>query len=468
MRATRSHRAAQAGGTIGGQITVVNMIPKALSGETWQDSEPSIAVNPTDPAKIVGTAFTPDPFGGDMAPVYVSENGGSSWTLRSTVPSRQQTQDISGDFGGANGGYYAGILKIPGDLLLSVVRTTDVASNTVMTEVGKRSDVDQPFVRAMTVGGRDRVYVGFNDLAAADKKTASVLLSLDGAAPVPKFKKLQLERRATGSARQNGPQVRPAAHRDGVVYAAFYGWRAFDRTTRRVTADVVVVRDDQGGDGAAPFTALTDPTDGVAGRIVAAGVRFIWDAKMGQQRLGGDVAIAVNPKEKDDVYLAWADVQPTGYTLHLRRSTDGGRTWSTNDLRTISLATNPALAINSQGTACFLYQRLVGTGAAQHWRTVIERSAGGANWVASILADVPASSPPLQFDPYIGDYVGITAVGNDFFGVFSANNTPDHAHFPNGVVYQRNADFQQRRLLDVDGVTTVAASIDPFFFKVRS
>ena len=45
-----------------GSIVVINMIPKALSGEAEQDSEPSLAVDPADPRRIVATAFTPDPF----------------------------------------------------------------------------------------------------------------------------------------------------------------------------------------------------------------------------------------------------------------------------------------------------------------------------------------------------------------------------------------------------------------------
>ena len=40
-------------------IRVVNMIPNALSGETNQDSEPSLAVNPARPTDMVATAFTP-------------------------------------------------------------------------------------------------------------------------------------------------------------------------------------------------------------------------------------------------------------------------------------------------------------------------------------------------------------------------------------------------------------------------
>src|SRR6266480_316083 len=56
--------------------------------------------------------------------------------------------------------------------------------------------------------------------------------------------------------------------------------------------------------------------------------------------------------------------------------------------------------------------------------------------------------------------------GKDFFGIFSASNTPDPANFPQGVTYQRNHDFAAKRLMALDGVTTVPASIDPFFFKV--
>src|SRR5512144_228300 len=81
-------------------ILVVNMIPKSLSGEAEQDSEPSIAVDPADPQRIVATAFTPDPMGTGFAPIYVSADGGLTWTLRSTVPSTNITGDISVGFGG--------------------------------------------------------------------------------------------------------------------------------------------------------------------------------------------------------------------------------------------------------------------------------------------------------------------------------------------------------------------------------
>ena len=51
--------------------------------------------------------------------------------------------------------------------------------------------------------------------------------------------------------------------------------------------------------------------------------------------------------------------------------------------------------------------------------------------------------------------------------MFCANNTPDPANFPSGVTFNRNhtnaAPFQ---LLGTNGVTPVAVSIDPFFFRI--
>ena len=76
----------------GGQVLVVNMIPRSLSRETNQDSEPSITVNPARPLEIVGTAFTGDPMGGPLAPIYLSSDGGNTWRLNSIVPPRSQPE----------------------------------------------------------------------------------------------------------------------------------------------------------------------------------------------------------------------------------------------------------------------------------------------------------------------------------------------------------------------------------------
>src|SRR5215471_15982983 len=182
-------------------------------------------------------------------------------------------------------------------------------------------------------------------------------------------------------------------------------------------------------------------------------------------RLSRVLSIAVDPRNSDVVYMAYNDDQGALYVLHVLRSLDRGQTWSP-ELRHINNALNPALAINSAGKVGLVYQQLTGSGAAQQWVTRFETTVNGTAWTPLTLAQTAASIPPKQFDPYLGDYDHLMAVGRNFYGIFSTNNMPNKANFPNGVVYQRNANFNTHTLLNVDNVTPVRVSVDPFFFKV--
>jgi hypothetical protein len=460
------------------QVTVVNMIPNSRSGETQQDSEPNLAVNPANPQHIAGSAFTPDPLNGPNAPIYVSTNGGNTWALNSILPGNSAvtgTGDLTLRFGGTSNHLYAGDLRGGAGLRLNILRTANFTGPGLMTLLVDRNNVDQPYVQATTVpGGPDRVYVGNNDFNAVGGRTATIDVSLDGllAAPPPpaNFVARRIESRATSG--QDGPPIRPIFHSDGTVYAVFYGWRAFGGGI--ATTDLVVVRDDNWAAGATQFTALIDPGDFLAGRRVVTNIQVPFNnfsqANFGQERfVGSNISIAVDPRTSSRVYVAWADYpggNPT-YTLHVRRSDDRGVTWSA-DLITVPNATNPALAVNSDGQVGFLYQQVTGA-APQRWETHLRRSNDlGATWNDLLLARPPANTPAVTFIPYIGDYVHLMTVGRDFYGVFSANNTPDLANFPQGVTYQRNANFTTRTLLNTDNATPVAISIDPFFFRVSS
>jgi hypothetical protein len=341
-----------------------------------------------------------------------------------------------------------------------------------------RPNADQPFTHATRVktgpdAGKQRVYIGDNDFNARPR-TATIDQSLNAGSRQAAFTSIRIEKRTTVG--QDGPQIRPVSHPDGTVYAVFYRWRAltgsFPANTLVITsADVVVVRDDQWGAGGNPFVALTDPSDSVAGRRVAQGVSFPFmvsgTSATGQQRLGGSVSIAVHPADSSTVYVAWCDRRPGSIlTAHVRRSSDRGQTWSAGDLLTVDNSTNVALAINSAGTVGLLYQQLAGAAAARRWVTHLRRTTDGVNWSDLVLATVPAGTPAKTFDPYIGDYDHLVAVRKTFYGIFSASNTPDNANFPNGVTYLRNANFATHQLLRTDNTTPVAASIDPFFFKL--
>jgi hypothetical protein len=469
-------------------VLVVNIIPNSLSGETNNDSEPNLAVNPNNTNQMAASAFTPNPMGAGDAPIFVSSDGGNTWVLNAIVPSEVITADITLRFGGGTNNLYAGIIPQPvvdDTPSLNILRTKNFLDATPMAVLDKRTGagVDQPYIAAAAAsGGGDLVFVGDNDFNQPGGRSATVDLCGNAAAANPRFKRVGIDVRNPPVGGGDAPSIRPVIHPDGVVYGAFLhlvgGTSGSD-----LRYDVVVVRDDNDGADAKPFTALTDATDSLAGRRVVQNrlIPFLPEHRgepgpLGQERIGSHLSIAVDPRpgQSATIYLAWADrVGTDDYTLHVRRSTDSGQTWSPNDLLTVTNALNPALAINNAGTVGFLYQHLTGqvtpgvVTAANRWETHLRRSADGANWDDLLLATTPANQPPADGLPYLGDYIHLLTVGADFYGIFCANNTPNRDNFPNGVTYQRNADFDQHLLLDLDNTTPVSISIDPFFFRVR-
>ncbi|HEX8086236.1 MAG TPA: hypothetical protein VF529_18240 [Solirubrobacteraceae bacterium] len=436
-------------------IRVVNVMPAALSGDTAQDSECSVAVNPVDPRQVVVTAFTRDPGLSGNAPIFTSIDGGATWALTVCVPGGNSTGDISVRFGGASGRLFGAILR-QNNSNLNILRSATFPPAGLMTVLVNRSGPDQPWVESAWAGSggtatTDRVYVSSN------AGTAIVDLSLDAAtaaAPAGFGGAVDIESR-TGNDR---PSVRTAVHRSGVVYGMFVGVRAGG-------SDIVVVRDDNWGSGG--FVNLMDPGDGNAGRRIVTGVTVPpVGTLLGSVRVSSRLAIAVDPRNRRRVYAAWCDGAVTAaspFTLHLRRSEDSGATWSA-DLRTITRVTNPGLAVNVRGTVGLLYQRLMTPAAGNRFETHVEIS---DDRFATVREDVVVADLPDQggtFDPTIGDYANLIAIGKDFYGAFCGFNLPRLANFPNGVTYLRNASFPTEQLFDTDGTTPVAASIDPFFF----
>lgn len=453
-------------------LTLINMVPQSLSGETNQDSEPNIAVNPENPLEIVATAFTPDPLNGAFAPIYISSDGGLTWALRTVVPGNGSvgTGDITVGFATRGGHLYAGILNGQNSNM-QILRAKNYRATTPMEVLVDRADEDQPWVVAETVSvagasDQDRVYVGSNDFNVVPR-TAVVDFSLDAAsAAAPAgFARHQIERIAPVG--QDGPPIRLAAHSDGTVYAAFERWTRV--SSQNVNVDVILTRDDNWGASPDPFAALADPDSPTPGRRVATDQFTRWNAVMGQERLGADLAIAVDPASSDNVLIAWCErvggAASTDWTVHVRRSSDRGSTW-TDDLRTITNVKNPALAINDRGRIGFVYQMLTGTGSFARWETRFELTDDA--WASApttlVLHTALASQPVRDFFPYLGDYLRLLALDEDFYGVFCGSNHPDAANFPNGVTYQRNANWVTNTLLAPDNLTAVPTSIDPFFF----
>jgi len=460
------------------QSRLVNMIPQARSGETNQDAEPTLAIDPRSTSRMAGSAFTWDnltgsPMSTAAAPVYVSTDRGARWTLAFTVPSRVgapfPTGDITLSFGSTPSGaplhptswLYAGILSsAAAGRPMTVLRTPDyLDTGTLMTTLDTHAgNVDQPHTQAQSAAGQDRLYVGFNNgfgCLAPNGRSATLDVS-QNASGAAAFTLDVIESRNTAC--QDGFAQVPAPHPDGTVYAAFlHDWNGSPR--------LVVVRDDAFGTGG--FTALLDPGDSKPGRFVTA-VLTLPAGTMGQNRLGAsNVSIAVDPRSSDRVYVAYGDSNGlNSESIHVRRSIDRGQTWSA-DLLTVAGAMNPEVAINSAGVVGVLYQRVV----ANRWKAQFTRTtnadATAFDAPGLLLANTDATAPGGTFSPYIGDYASLIAAGTDFFGMFSASNFPDPANFLPGVVFQRYVDWTAHKLYaDAAHTTEVAPSIDPYFFEV--
>jgi hypothetical protein len=466
---------------VAAQVRLIDMVPNNRSGETNQDSEPTITVDPLNINRMAGSAFTWDNLtGGPMstatAPIYVSRDRGASWTLAFIVPSAVgagfPTGDITIAFGGSLSGAPAHMTWLYGGTLssatagrpMTVLRAQDAYSSTVMSTLDTQTgNVDQPHTVALTSAGKDKIYVGFNKgygCIVANGRTSTIDSSQDADAPTPTLTTTTIEDRDTPC--QDGFAQTPTAHADGTTYVAFiHDWSGSPRMT--------VVRDDNSGTGPNPFQGLTDPSDGKPGRFIVPAM-ILPSGLMGQNRLGAsNVSIAVDPSDSDRVYVAWGDSGgANSETIHVRRSVNRGADWSNSDLLTVTNAMNPQIAISVVGTVGVLYQQV--TSGKWETRFVRTTNAEGTTFdtPGMLLASQGASTPPVTFYPYIGDYASLISAGRNFVGMFSASNYPDKANFAKGVKYQREVDWKKHKLYsDAAHSIEVTPSIDPFFFEVR-
>lgn len=470
-------------GLTGYTFKLVNMVPNSNSGETEFDSETNIAVDPADPMRIVGSAFTPNATGAlNRAPVYVSADGGNTWSLQNIVPSADgMTGDISIDYAGLSHTLYAGILRGGDFFHCMVLRSENPGSGVLMTTLLDRNaeQVDQPFVAATTVNDgmgspQDRVFVGGNNYGqglpfGGTGRTAEMMFSNAGtSAPPSGFATRVMEVRNTNW--EDYPPIRTAVHNSGVVYSIFFQWISGGIPNGR--GDVIVVRDDNFGTGATQFAALTDGSDNLAGRKVATNrlvPAFGGTALGGNRLVGSNMAIAVDPNDARNVFVAWCDrVGATDYTLHLRRSENSGDEWS-EDLLTITNATNPSIAITAGGQVGFIYQQLTDNGANARWETHFRLAASITDTytddVLSSFLDSDLNAATIS--PALGDYLELQAVGNIFYAVIPASNRMDAANWPKGVPdYARNFNGATGVLRNNANTADVPFSVDPFFVRI--
>jgi hypothetical protein len=446
---------------------VVDIIPQSDSAETDQNSEPSIAVNPVNPAQMLAGTF-----GDGVPPFFISTNGGTTWSIFGTLFNNDKSIAWKVD---GSAVLVATMIGMPNFGPIN----THSAFTQLNNYVGSNLN-DQPWIRT---GPSNRVYVAFNDLGrtiinGGNGGTASVNVSTDGGSNYAPPVRLD---RVGAAAGQDDPAVRVAVN-GSRVYAVFDRWTSTlesrSANEARFNSQLVVVRSDNGGmDG---FTALGP---GGNGATAATHIGVFANAQdtvltLGQERIaGGDLAIAVDPNNADHVVVAYTDAPGANgagvIQLAVTESFDGGATWTQKfTTSSSSRSGQPGVAILANGAIGLLYNNYApamgdpATGTlSQHLLTTTDDFAT-TNDVT--LASESNTTPTIQFDPYLGDFFELTGIGNTFYGIFSASNADDgtDASFMSlnfNRLFTGTPGRSSFQLTDANG-NPVPFSIDPFFF----
>jgi uncharacterized repeat protein (TIGR01451 family) len=431
---------------------LVDVIPREQSYEWEHDSEPSVAVlrGPDDTwerAVVSSTTPTNQAF-------FKATDGGRTWSKHQGFSSAFHTTLAMSPGGRA---YAAQELLGPGPLsTIWTLRSDDFMSWGGGGSSHSGVPEQQPWLELASVGGLNRLYVGFNDLNSAPGSTASIRYSLDGDA-VWTTAIIEKSMPAGGA---DSPAVRVAAAKDGhTVYALFARYGDLSGADR--FADIVLVCDTN---GLLPdFSALGN------GTIVAHVVVPVNATTLGFEKIGSDLSLAVSPNDPFKVYIAYVEVAGGLPRLRVRTSKDGGLTFDPNIYSPAVAAALPALAVAVDDTVGLLYTARNGANLETHFLHAI-----GGRFLPIFITDRTMATSTLgDSNPtthvFVGRYQDLKAVDRIFYGVFSAWNHPDLGRFPRGVRFQRDIQtpLHGSPYLWSDFSGFVRESLDPFYFYER-
>lgn len=465
------------------QVRLVNVIPKLYSGESRNNPEPGVGVNPNN-ALIIG--YTAHLLGNDLcvnpkrSGVFTSASGGNNWTLRCVLKENVGAYpgDLTIRFNGEGSWAYVSHLR-PKRLHFVGTQTNLLTVKELLSgEFAKLTAADQPQVRTRPGSAEEEFGIAMIDGDHTEGSCSFArFLWADKASDPAAFTSECLDFRSL----ERPWAIRLTMHKDGFTYATYLRSETLEDGSS--IGSVVVVRGTPSASGGTLDDLKHDvgtaecPADSKLGVIVVCGVPLPWEPGYGpdvNEVFGwevrrGSLAIAVDPNDWKKVYVAWGDgsVMGSQLTLRVRGSSDGGATWG-EDLFKITDATNPALAVDEKGRLGFLYQRFIAS--SRRWETHLAWTAvTGSAGNDIVLADAPAGDEqmPLASDlegPYQGDFADLVAVRGSFFGAFSAWNDPKLMVFPSGVRYNRLCSGGELR--NAFG-NVVAPSIDPYFFEVQ-
>jgi len=264
-------------------INVIDVIPNSDGSEAFQNSEPSLGVNPLNPLQMIAGSF------GNGTPYFKSVDGGTIWSDYGALSTNDKSIAWRQDGVAALTSTLQVLTTNPnGSLRTSQIQTfsgTIGASNfgTAINTLNPGQALDQPWIRT---GPSGQTYEVYNNLSNTGGRSATMRVSSDNGATFASPITLETVNPAGG---QDAPSVRSAVN-GSTVYAVFTRWGTFSSATGGdifSNSQVVVVKSTNSG---ASFSAGTTAATTTGYFSTTNNTPLT----LGQQRTSSDVAIAVD------------------------------------------------------------------------------------------------------------------------------------------------------------------------------
>ncbi len=414
------------------EIFITDIATDATDPCDLPDGEPSIAVNPKNPEEIVVLTFS-EGWGPstckkredlEKAPLWRSSDGGRTWEKQFLIPQTRVSQF---------GPYDQRVMfDSSGRLLIAVMdegakdfvyRQSDDSGGKLIGGIAYGND--QPLIdvdKAASSKCFNRVYSPWNNARNQPNSISMVSNSANSGAAMFDAR--------IGIDDFPNRAARIAIAPDGTVYA-IYKTQEGQIDDRFENARFRVIRSDDCGatwngvaargvsvNGDAPARTWFTKNDGNGFGNVSKG------GKTNRAR-SSDAWIAVDPRN-GDVYTTFVNVDSSGFSqIFVARSADRGETWKTS--RVPDDGHNcafPEIAVAGNGTVGVLYVDYDDSGATTIFRHFFSRSFDQAEtFEQKALQNMdPVNISNDEPDFLWGDYEGLIAEGDIFYGVFTGES----------------------------------------------
>ncbi|HEU5400151.1 MAG TPA: sialidase family protein [Terriglobales bacterium] len=403
---------------IGVSQTIKDIATDVTDPNNLADTEPSIAVDPSNPLRIAIVSFS-EPWGaGNInAPVWVSTDGGNSWTKLKQIPQPPTQllgpgdQKVAFDSTGR-------VLIAELDFGLNDFVYRQAGAPTSNLTAGSSYGNDQPHLdvdKISTSPCFNHVYSPWLNTSASPARS-NVERSDDFGVTVANV--------AAGDSGLNNRTTRIAVAPNGKAYI-IYKTREGAIDSNFESAHFRVMRSDDCG---ATWTAIGD-----SGVAVHSGTAVTWftnnfgnpaKGKVGRAR-SSDAWIAADPSS-GDIYAAFVNRDSSGLgQIFVARSVDQGLTWSSTRITDgTHHSAYPEIAVAGNGTVGVLYIDFDDSGSKTIFRHRLALSFDhNSTWSSSNLQNMDPGPIANASSGFLwGDYEGLTAVGNTFYGVFTGQS----------------------------------------------